>query len=163
MCSSVSRSCTNIPSASLDHVNSTLSTPFSDSPSSCSADTPVHTPVRLFGLIASRMSILLPFLFLQVFLPLTSSCAFSAFTSKTPAEITKYFGADIVAVTDRYDAEALQSLIHPPEPDVYEEALGSEDHLQWLNVMNEEYESLMMNKTWKLSPLPTDRKPVQCQ
>jgi hypothetical protein len=51
VCSSVSRSSTNLPSASLDHVNSTLSTPFSDSPS-CSADTRVHTPVRLFGFIA---------------------------------------------------------------------------------------------------------------
>ena len=66
-----------------------------------------------------------------------SSCAFSALTSKTPAEITKY-SADSVAVTDRYDAEALQSLMNPPEPDVYEGPLGSEDHLQWLNAMKEE-------------------------
>lgn len=51
--------------------------------------------------------------------------------------------------------------MNPPEPDVYEGALGSEDHLLSLNAMKEEYESLTMNKTWELSPLPTGRKPVQ--
>ena len=62
------------------------------------------------------MSILLPFLVFSSLPSTDSSGAFSAFTSKTPAEITKY-GADSVAVTDRYDAEALQSLMNPPVPD----------------------------------------------
>lgn len=44
--------------------------------------------------------------------------------------------------------------MHPHEPNDYEGALGSEEHLWWLNVIIEEYESLMMHKTWESSLHP---------
>jgi hypothetical protein len=53
--------------------------------------------------------------------------------------------------------------MQPPEPDDCEGALGSEDHLMWLNAMNEEYDSLMLNKAWEMYLLPAGRKPIQCK
>ena len=41
----------------------------------------------------------------------------------------------------------------PHEPDDNEGAPGSEEHLWWLNVINEEYESLMMHKTYNVIPI----------
>jgi hypothetical protein len=49
------------------------------------------------------------------------------------------------------------------EPTSVEEALNGPDADQWKAAMDEEYNSLILNHTWKLVPLPPDRKPIDCK
>lgn len=49
------------------------------------------------------------------------------------------------------------------EPRTYQEAVNSRDSKLWQKAMQEEYESLIKNDTWKVEPLPSDRKPVKCK
>jgi hypothetical protein len=49
------------------------------------------------------------------------------------------------------------------EPTSVEEALDGPDANQWKVAMDEEYNSLMLNHTWKLVPLPPGRKPIDCK
>jgi hypothetical protein len=44
-----------------------------------------------------------------------------------------------------------------------EEALKGKDAKQWEIVMQEEYDSLVVNNTWSLVPLPKGRKPTSCK
>jgi len=43
------------------------------------------------------------------------------------------------------------------------EALTCENSKEWECAMQEEYDSLMINNTWTLVPLPASRKPVSCK
>jgi hypothetical protein len=49
------------------------------------------------------------------------------------------------------------------EPQTVEEALNGEDAKKWEMPMQEEYDSLVVNKTWSLVPLPKGRKPISCK
>jgi histone deacetylase 1/2 len=49
------------------------------------------------------------------------------------------------------------------EPQNIEEALTCENSKKWECVMQEEYNSLMVNNTWTLVPLPLGRKLVSCK
>jgi hypothetical protein len=49
------------------------------------------------------------------------------------------------------------------EPQTVEEALNGEDAKKWEIAMQEEYESLLVNNTWSLVPLPKGRKPNSCK
>jgi hypothetical protein len=49
------------------------------------------------------------------------------------------------------------------EPQNIEEALTCENSKEWECAMQEEYDSLMTNKTWTLVPLPVGRKLVSCK
>jgi hypothetical protein len=44
-----------------------------------------------------------------------------------------------------------------------EEALKGEDAKKWEITMQEEYDSLVVNNTWSLLPLPKGRKPISCK
>jgi len=46
------------------------------------------------------------------------------------------------------------------EPQTVEEALNGEDAKKWEIAMQEEYDSLLVNNTWSLVPLPKGRKPI---
>lgn len=49
------------------------------------------------------------------------------------------------------------------EPTTYEEAVSGPQATHWVDAANEEYQSLIENKTWELVPLPSGRKPVSCK
>ncbi len=49
------------------------------------------------------------------------------------------------------------------EPQTVEEALNGEDAKKWEIALQEEYESLLVNNTWSLVPLPKGRKPISCE
>lgn len=51
-------------------------------------------------------------------------------------------------------------LLAQVEPVSIKQALA---HLDWLNSMKSEYEALLANRTWSLTPLPPHRKPVGCK
>ena len=51
----------------------------------------------------------------------------------------------------------------PDEPTTVDEALNSPDAALWQEAMDEEYESLIENGTWKLTPLPAGRKAIGCK
>ena len=42
----------------------------------------------------------------------------------------------------------------------YEQA---KDKKEWVNAMNEEYNSIMKNQTWELTELPKDKIPIGCK
>jgi hypothetical protein len=49
------------------------------------------------------------------------------------------------------------------EPQTVEEALNGEDAKKWKIAMQEKYDSLVVNNTWSLVPLPKGRKPISCK
>jgi hypothetical protein len=49
------------------------------------------------------------------------------------------------------------------EPTTYNEAVGASDGDKWMAAINDEYASLMENKTWTLTPLPKGRKAIGCK
>ena len=49
------------------------------------------------------------------------------------------------------------------EPQTLEEALQGENSKQWKEAMEEEYNSLLQNETWALTPLPTNRTAIGCK
>jgi hypothetical protein len=49
------------------------------------------------------------------------------------------------------------------EPQTVEEALNGKDAKKWEIAMQEEYDSLLVNNTWSLVPLPKGRKPISCK
>lgn len=51
-------------------------------------------------------------------------------------------------------------LAYDDEPSSYDEAVASQDSDSWIKAMDDEYESLMKNKTWILTKLPPGRKPI---
>lgn len=63
--------------------------------------------------------------------------------------------------------EALTFTIEPfksnAQPNSYQEAMMSDDSARWKVAMDDEYKSLMDNKTWTLIDLPKGRKPVGCR
>jgi hypothetical protein len=60
------------------------------------------------------------------------------------------------------------ALIAPQETNVafepsYSEAISCDNPSKWLVAMNEEFESLQKNSTWKLVELPEGKKPIKCK
>ena len=49
------------------------------------------------------------------------------------------------------------------EPGTYKQALNGDDASKWKEAMNEEFESLLKNKTWELVPRPSDQKVIGCR
>lgn len=49
----------------------------------------------------------------------------------------------------------------PPEPLTYAEAMRGPESDKWRQAAIDEYNSLIENQTWKLEPLPLDRKPIE--
>lgn len=49
------------------------------------------------------------------------------------------------------------------EPRTVEEALIRKDKHEWQKALDEEYESLMANKTWTLVEPPEDAKVIRCK
>ena len=58
-------------------------------------------------------------------------------------------------------AEAYLTVMN--EPECYQEAVNSEDRLQWIKAMNSEMDSLANNQTWELADLPADAKAIPCK
>ena len=69
--------------------------------------------------------------------------------------------------TEKYrewkESLGLVSLVDPQEPQTYTEALASDDSLLWKAAIDDEYSSLMTNKTWTLQPLPPGRVPIRAK
>lgn len=51
----------------------------------------------------------------------------------------------------------------PSVPKTYQEALKSPFASQWIAAMDEEFNSLIANKTWRLTTLPPGRKVIRCK
>jgi hypothetical protein len=49
------------------------------------------------------------------------------------------------------------------EPSSYLEAISCDNSSKWLVAMNDEFESLQKNSTWKLVELPKGEKPLKCK
>lgn len=49
------------------------------------------------------------------------------------------------------------------EPQTFDQAVSSPESKQWYEAMKEEMLSLEKNNTWKLVPLPNNRKPIGCK
>jgi hypothetical protein len=49
------------------------------------------------------------------------------------------------------------------EPQIVEKALNGGNAKKWGMAMQEEYDSLVVNNTWSLVPLPKGRKPISCK
>ena len=64
-------------------------------------------------------------------------------------------------VAKRREPEAFHAM--PLDPISYDEAMNSEDSLQWQEAIEQEYSSLMQQNVWELCPLPSERKPVGCK
>jgi transposase InsO family protein len=66
-----------------------------------------------------------------------------------------------IRLPDRYKYYALMSIISNfIEPMSFDEA---NEHDEWQNVMEEEYESIMKNSTWELTEFPKHKKPIGCK
>jgi hypothetical protein len=49
------------------------------------------------------------------------------------------------------------------EPQTVEDALKGKDGKKWEIAMQEKYDSLLVNNSWSLVPLPKGRKPISCK
>jgi hypothetical protein len=49
------------------------------------------------------------------------------------------------------------------KPQIVEKVLKGKDAKKWEIAMQEEYDSLVVNNTWPLVPLPKGRKPISCK
>ncbi|XP_073107271.1 uncharacterized protein [Elaeis guineensis] len=67
--------------------------------------------------------------------------------------------ADMVA----YALSIAEETLDANEPSRYSEAISREDSAQWIVAMQEEIESLLRNKTWKLVKAPKGKKVVGCK
>ena len=58
----------------------------------------------------------------------------------------------------------LAASVHiPDDPDTYAEAIANHESFEWCAAMETKYDSLLKNGTWRLVPLPPDRKHVKCK
>lgn len=64
---------------------------------------------------------------------------------------------DLSESGDELDANAADSIY---EPEDYNDAISCPEKDQWIRAMDEEYESLMKNRTWTLVRLPKNRRPI---
>ena len=64
---------------------------------------------------------------------------------------------------DWYYAFSAMAGTLPPVPKTYKEALQSSFAKQWQAAMDEEFHSLITNKTWRLTNLPQGRKAIRCK
>ncbi len=55
------------------------------------------------------------------------------------------------------------TIVFSEKPQTMEEALNGEDAKKWEIAVQEEYDSLVLNNTWSLVPLPKGRKPISCK
>jgi hypothetical protein len=55
------------------------------------------------------------------------------------------------------------TIVFSRKPQIMEEVLNGEDAKKWEMAMQEEYDSLVVNNTWSLVPLPKGRKPIFLQ
>jgi hypothetical protein len=66
-----------------------------------------------------------------------------------------------IRLPKRYKDYALMSSIsNVIEPMSFDEA---NEHDEWRNAMEEEYESIMKSNTWELTELPKHKKPIGCK
>lgn len=54
-------------------------------------------------------------------------------------------------------------LIEPYVPINYKDAISCPDSQKWKAGIDDEYASIMENKTWSVVPLPEGRKPIKCK
>jgi len=64
---------------------------------------------------------------------------------------------------DWYYAFSAMAGTLPPVPKTYKEALQGPFASQWQAAMDEEFHSLITNKTWRLTRLPPGRKAIRCK
>ena len=69
--------------------------------------------------------------------------------------------ADLAVDNDSCYIASLTSDID--EPSTFKQALNGDDSFKWKEAMNDEFESLMKNKTWELVPRPSDQKVIGCR
>ena len=80
----------------------------------------------------------------------------SSRVSKTPGE---WWKSHTLPQQDSHRANV--AFTH--DPNTFDEALRSDDVDKWEAAMDEEYNSLLANGTWELTPLPKQRKSVSCK
>ena len=57
----------------------------------------------------------------------------------------------------------MQNRFFRQEPETYAEAINSNQHAEWLDAMNSEFNSLNENETWTLEQLPSGHKAIPCK
>ncbi|KAH9715705.1 hypothetical protein KPL71_021156 [Citrus sinensis] len=80
----------------------------------------------------------------------------------------KSFGPDFIVylVEGTRDSQSKQTMITPiieSDPLTYEEVMKSQDAAFWKEVINDEMDSIVGNKTWKLVDLPHGSNPIGCK
>ena len=83
------------------------------------------------------------------------------------ARIAKSFGPDFVVylvegTMNSINRQIMVSYVMEPDPLTFEEAMKSNDSAFWKEAVNDEMDSIMGNKTWKLVDLPPGSKPIGC-
>ena len=59
--------------------------------------------------------------------------------------------------------QIMVSSVMESDPLTFEEAMKSNDYSFWKEVVNDEMDSIMGNKTWKLVDQPLESKPIGCK
>ncbi len=54
-------------------------------------------------------------------------------------------------------------LLEPYIPTSYKDAVNCPDSDKWIPAIEDEYQSIMERKTWRVVPLPIGRKPIKCK
>jgi hypothetical protein len=62
-----------------------------------------------------------------------------------------------------YFGFSAMTAILPFVPKTYHEAVIGPFAKQWIQAMDEEFDSLLTNETWQLTPLPAGRKAIKCK
>ena len=79
-------------------------------------------------------------------------------------EIGRDAEANLARQNSRSEDQATEALfVYGDEPSNFREALSSEHSREWVKSMDDEYESLVKNKTWSLVKLPAGRTPITCK
>ena len=64
---------------------------------------------------------------------------------------------------ERYDQDPKYARVAILEPENFHDAMSREDSKEWEKAMNVEYNSLLVNNTWKIVDLLPNRKTIRCR
>ena len=81
--------------------------------------------------------------------------------SRTRKQTERFESADVAVDNESCYIASLTSDFD--EPGSFKQALNGDDSFKWKEAMNDEFESLLKNKTWELVPRPSDQKVIGCR
>ena len=81
--------------------------------------------------------------------------------SRIRKQTERFESADVAVDAESCFIASLTSDLE--EPGTFKQALSGDDSYKWKEAMNDEFESLIKNKTWELVPRPSDQKVIGCR